>query len=177
MGYILNYFDELSKAMTELSKNEKTIFLGQSCEYPGHALYKTLKDVPMNKRIEMPVAEDMQMGISLGLALNGDIPISIFPRHDFVICGMNQLVNHIDKIPAHAKKECHMIIRTAIGATKPLYPGVQHCQNYTNEFKSIFHNIEVVELLTAEEVVPKFLKMLSNPGIYLTVESMNMYND
>ena len=31
----------------------------------------------------MPVFEDVQMGLSLGMALNGYVPISCFPRFDF----------------------------------------------------------------------------------------------
>ena len=50
------------------------------------------------KLIELPVAEEMQMGMSLGMSFNGIIPISIFPRWNFVLCGMNQLINHIDKL-------------------------------------------------------------------------------
>ena len=39
----------------------------------------------------------MQLGMSLGLAMDGNIPISIIPRWNFILNGMNQLVNHIDK--------------------------------------------------------------------------------
>ena len=38
------------------------------------------------------------MGMSIGLALNGYIPITCFPRFDFLILAFNQLVNHLDKI-------------------------------------------------------------------------------
>ena len=38
------------------------------------------------------------MGMTLGLALEGYIPVSCFPRFDFLILALNQLVNHIDKI-------------------------------------------------------------------------------
>mgnify|MGYP001349108252 CR=1 FL=1 len=38
------------------------------------------KDVSPNKKIELPVAEEMQMGITLGLAMEGNTPISIFDK-------------------------------------------------------------------------------------------------
>ena len=44
-------------------------FSGQAVEYPGTAMTNTLKNVP-KKLIEIPVAEEMQLGISNGLALN-----------------------------------------------------------------------------------------------------------
>ena len=52
--------------------------------YSGNAIYNTLVKVP-KKKIEMPVFEDVQMGLSLGMALNGYVPISCFPRFDFLI--------------------------------------------------------------------------------------------
>ena len=45
----------------------------------------------------MPVFEDTQMGMTLGLALEV-FPVSCFPRFDFLVLGMNQLINHLDKI-------------------------------------------------------------------------------
>ena len=69
--------------MDYLSKKNKTIFIGQAVEYAGTAMSNTLKDVSSNKKIELPVAEEMQMGITLGLAMEGNTPISIFPRWNF----------------------------------------------------------------------------------------------
>ena len=54
--------------------------------------------MPSKKKIETPVFEDAQMGMSIGLSLEGFIPITCFPRFDFLILAMNQLVNHLDKI-------------------------------------------------------------------------------
>ena len=72
----------------------------------------------------MQVAEDMKMGISIGMALDGLIPISIYPRVDFLLCAINQLVNHLDLIEEMSNGEFipGIIIRTQIGNTKPLYP-------------------------------------------------------
>ena len=43
----------------------------------------TLKNVKKNKKIEMPVTEEMQMGITTGLMMAGYTPVSIFPRWNF----------------------------------------------------------------------------------------------
>ena len=70
--------------MNYLAKNDETIFIGQAVEVPGTSMYNTLKDINPNKLIELPVAEEMQMGMATGLALNGNIPICIFPRWNFL---------------------------------------------------------------------------------------------
>ena len=44
------------------------------------------------------------MGISTGLALNGFIP-DCYPRFDFLILALNQLVNHLDKLDKMSSKQ------------------------------------------------------------------------
>jgi pyruvate/2-oxoglutarate/acetoin dehydrogenase E1 component len=58
----------------------------------------TIGDVPKDKLIELPVMEESQMGMSLGMAMAGDFVITFYPRWDFLICATNQLVNHVDKL-------------------------------------------------------------------------------
>ena len=48
------YFDELKRAMEWLSQQDDTLFLGQAVEYPGTAMFNTLKDIPSEKLIELP---------------------------------------------------------------------------------------------------------------------------
>ena len=66
----------------------------------------------------MPVTEEMQMGITTGLMMAGYTPVSIFPRWNFLLLAMNQLVNHLDKfnIMTNGKYKSKAIIRTGIGS-------------------------------------------------------------
>ena len=93
------YGIELKKAMEMLAQDERVLFLGQTVGFPGSRFtYKTFKDIPLEKRIELPIIEEAQMGICAGLALGGYIPVSVYPRFDFVLLAANQLVNHHDKL-------------------------------------------------------------------------------
>jgi pyruvate/2-oxoglutarate/acetoin dehydrogenase E1 component len=47
------------------------IFVGQAVEYQGTAMKSTLIGVPPTQLMEVPVEEDFQMGLCIGLALNG----------------------------------------------------------------------------------------------------------
>ena len=94
----MDYKEQTKKAMEMFAKDERTIFLGQTVCYPGSPMHMSFEDVPAEKKLELPVAEDMQMGMSIGLCLEGFIPISIYPRIDFLILAMNQLINHLDKV-------------------------------------------------------------------------------
>ena len=110
------YFDELKRAMEFLGEQPDTFFLGQAVEYKGTAMTNTLKGVSREKLLEMPVDEEMQMGITNGLALNGTVPISIYPRWNFLLLATNQLVNHLDRMTeySHGEYVPKAIIRTSI---------------------------------------------------------------
>ena len=87
------YFDELKRSMDYLGSKHDTIFMGQAVEYAGTAMTNTLRDIDRGKLLEIPVNEDMQMGMANGLALNGYVPVSIFPRWNFLLLATNQIVN------------------------------------------------------------------------------------
>ena len=91
------YIDEVNKGMEYLNSHEDTIFIGQAIEYKGTALTHQVKDFDESKKLELPVAEEFQAGFALGLALDGYIPVSMYPRMNFIILAMNQIVNHLDK--------------------------------------------------------------------------------
>tara|TARA_B100002019_G_C21152734_1_gene539081 strand:- start:272 stop:811 length:540 start_codon:yes stop_codon:yes gene_type:complete len=175
------YFDELKTAMNWLAGREDTLFIGQAVEYPGTAMFNSLKQVDINKRIELPVFEDTQMGMSIGLALNGFKVISIYPRWNFLICATNQLVNHVDKFPLIGGKNNRnsIIIRTAVGSQRPLHPGYQHIGNYTEAFKNMLNTVEVIELKEVDEIMPAYQKAYErDDGISsLIVEHMDFYNE
>src|ERR1700691_838803 len=70
----MKYFDEMCRAMEFLAQDKRTIFLGQAVACPGTAMSNTLKNVDPKKLLELPVTEEMQMGMSTGLALGGHVP-------------------------------------------------------------------------------------------------------
>ena len=172
------YKDELTKSMELLAQNEKVIFLGQAVSYPGSVMYGTLEKIADSKKIELPIMEDTQMGMSIGLSLIGYIPVSIFPRFDFLICATNQLINHLDKIKhlSNHHFEPKVIIRTAIGSTKPFYPEIQHCSDYTEAFEVMCKNIEVVKLKKSEDIFPAYRKALERDESTLLIEISDLYN-
>ena len=98
---------------------------------------QTLNDISIDKRIEMPVAEELQMGMSIGLALNGFLPICIFQRMDFIPRAMDQIVNHLN-IFEELSKGLHkpkVIIRTTIGTKYPFDVGLQHSKDLSELIK------------------------------------------
>lgn len=154
----MKYFDELKRSMTWLSSKPETIFLGQAVEYPGTGMSNTLTDVHSSKKLEMPVCEDLQMGITNGLAMTGKIPISIYPRWNFLLLASNQIINHLDKFVSMSEYKPKVILRTAIGSERPLHPQHQHVGDFSDAFSMMLKNIEVIRLDEPEDIFPAYKK-------------------
>ena len=167
--------------MNFLGNQKNTIFIGQAVEMPGTSMSNTLSQIDKNKLMELPVAEEMQMGASLGLAMEGYIPISIFPRWNFLLYGVNQLINHIDKFQVMNGKKIKpkIIIRTGVGSKRPLHPQYQHIGDFTEGFKKMFTNIEIINLKEAKDIFPSYKKAYTRKDNKCTilVEHGDFYNE
>ena len=176
----MTYKQELIRSMEYLAKDKRTIFIGQSVRYSGNAIFNTLSTISNSRKIELPVFEDVQMGMSMGLALDGYIPVTCYPRFDFLILAINQLVNHLDKIEymSENKMKPRVIIRTSIGSKKPLDGGPQHTQDYTKAFKLMLTEIDVVLLNSKKQIFPAFKKALERKDCKSTllIEHGDYYN-
>ena len=93
--FLTSYKSEIIRSMQFLGSKKNSIFLGQSVRVPGNLIFGSLSKVPNKKKVELPVFEDTQMGMSIGLSLNGYLPITCYPRFDFFILSLNQTINHL----------------------------------------------------------------------------------
>ena len=154
----MRYRDELIRSMEWLSEKDNTIFLGQACKVSGHAISSTLEKVPDDKRVELPVFEETQMGVSTGMALEGFVPITMYPRFDFFILSCNQLINHLDKMRDMSKGDMtpRVIIRVAVGSKNPIDAGPQHTQDHSEAFRKMLTDVNVVQLNEPEDIFPAF---------------------
>jgi pyruvate/2-oxoglutarate/acetoin dehydrogenase E1 component len=175
------YMEELTRSMDYLGKLDNTIFIGQSVEVAGTAMRNTLLNIESNKLVEMPVDEDFQMGLAIGMSLTGLVPISIFPRWNFLLLATNQIVNHLDKLKeiTNLTEPGKVIIRTGIGSIHPLHPGPQHTGDFTDAFKLMCPNINVVRLDSTNMIFDEYQKAYErNDGISsMLIEWSDKYND
>ena len=121
------------------------------------------------------------MGLTIGLALDGAVPISIFPRWNFLLLAMNQLVNHLDRMPQISNNGYvpKVIIRTGIGSERPLHPQYQHVGDFTDAFRLMLDNIDVIRLHEPEEIFTAYKKAYerSDGRSTLLVEYSDYYNE
>jgi len=167
--------------MEFLARDERTIFLGQAVACAGTAMSNTLKNVSREKLLEMPVTEELQMGMSTGLALGGQVPITIYPRWNFLLLAVNQIVSHLDKLPiiSEGGYKPKVIIRTGIGSERPLHPQHQHVGDFTDAFRLMCKTVEVIRLDEPEQIFPAYKKALEREDGCSTilVEHGDYYNE
>jgi pyruvate/2-oxoglutarate/acetoin dehydrogenase E1 component len=158
----MKYFDELKRAMSFLAEHPKTVFIGQAVEYEGTGLYDSLSHLPLDKRIELPVAEYFQTGLANGMAIEGMVPVSTYPRWNFLLMGVDQIVNHLDKFTIMSSGKCtpKVIIRVAVGSEHPVDPQCQHKGNFSDAFRTMLKNTEVIELNESDQIMPAYEKAL-----------------
>ena len=155
--------------MEDVSQDSRVVFLGQGCRDAGTFMSTTLTGVPLSRRIELPVAEEMQLGMSIGMALTGYVPVSIFPRWQLFLLAANQAVNHMDKM------QPHVIVRVGIGSTVPLDPGPQHKGDLTEAFRLLMPQTTIVRLESADQIVPEYRNALERKGPTILVEYADKY--
>ena len=163
----MTYRDQITNCMTMLSMRPETIFIGYNILY-GSKVYGTMNHVVPKTCLEMPVAEDLITGVAIGLALQGFKPVLIFERHNFMWLAMDQLLNHLDKIPQMSEDQfmpC-VLIRAIVGSSSPLYPGPQHCGDYTEVFKRLFTSIGIIEVKTWSDI-NKYLEYCDTPRMFI----------
>lgn len=122
--------------MKMLGEQPDFLAIGYNVRYGGKA-GGSLNDVPEEKLVEMPLAENLMLGAAIGFSLDGFVPMVWLERCDFATCLMDSLVNHLDKLSelSNGMHNPGVIIRICVGnSMAPLYTGPTHVQNFYDAF-------------------------------------------
>jgi pyruvate dehydrogenase E1 component alpha subunit len=132
----ISYKEAINQCMTNLGK-EGAIFIGYNVAR-GDAM-GTLKNVPMDQKLETPVAENLMTGLAIGMSFEGFLPVIYFERHDFMLVAADAIGNHIDKIEriSHGEFKVPIIIRAVTADGGPFYSGPTHQQDFTEVFRKL----------------------------------------
>jgi len=172
----MKYGEAIKKSMENLAQNTKVLFIGYNLIH-GSRAYGSLKDIPSNKIIETPVAENLMAGLSTGLAIEGFRPVLIFERHDFMLNALDGLVNHLDKLKGLSNGEYSppVIIRAIVGSKAPINPGPQHMQDFTEAFKKMI-SFPIYEPETSREVLDSYKRAEGLKSAAMIIEKKDLYN-
>ena len=169
----INFKEAVTKAMTELS-DQGAIFIGYSL-IPGDAM-GTLKNVPNTQKIETPIAENLMMGLAIGMSFEGFKPVVYFERHDFMLVAADAIGNHLDKIDRISLGEFKpsVILKTIVDDGGLFYSGPTHSQDFTKTFKTLV-NFPVLVPETADEALDMYRFAMQNSGSTMIVEKKSLH--
>jgi pyruvate/2-oxoglutarate/acetoin dehydrogenase E1 component len=173
----MTYYNELCRAMEAVAEHPRAIFLGQAVAEKGTGMTASFANVSPEKLLELPVFEETQLGMSIGLALDGALPVSVYPRWNFLVCAANQLVNHLDKLPLYSTITLRVIIRVASATPVPLDPGPQHLGDFTDAFRLMLKTVKIVPLVDARRIVPEYRQAMIAERSTILVEYPGRYHD
>jgi hypothetical protein len=164
----MKFKDAVTQGMTELGE-EGAIFIGYSL-LPGDAM-GTLKNVPDDQKIETPVAENLMVGLAIGMSFEGFKPVVYFERHDFMLVAADAIGNHIDKIEriSHGEFKVPIILKTVVDDGGLFYSGPTHSQNFTRLFREMV-DFPVLEPLSSEEALEMYRYAKDSEGPVMIVE-------
>ena len=167
------YRKEIIKSMKYLSAIGKVIFIGQEAK----TFFGTMTDIPEDKIIQLPVMEDAQLGMAIGMSIKGYIPVTLY-RMDFFIIAMNQLVNQLDKINEMSMGEYNpkVIMRVHVGYNHPVDIGPQHDGNYIEGIKKMVKNIDIYDLKDEKDILPSYIKAVQSDRSSILVEYRKLLN-
>ena len=166
----------IQESMKMLAKDDKTIFVGYNVRY-GNKAAGTLNGISESQLLETPVAENLMLGLAIGLSIEGFKPIVYFERFDFILNALDAIVNHLDKIKelSNGEYEPKVIIRAVVGRKqKPFFAGLTHVQDFTESMKRLVA-FPVIKPRSSKELIEVYQKAYKAKESYLIVEEMDNY--
>lgn len=170
----MTYKEAIIQSMKTVEKDSDAVFIGYNvkCGKAGG----TLEGISEDKLIETPVAENLMVGMAIGMSLNGKLPVVYFERFDFILNAMDALINHLDKIEDLSEGEFlpKVIIRCVVGGTKkPLYTGPTHTQDFSWMFSKC--SFPVLNCKTPDEILSAYSTAIKSNKSSMIVEYKDLY--
>lgn len=174
----MKYKDAVKISIDEFAKDEKALVIGYNTKFGSKAM-GILVDVPEEKIIETPLAENLMCGLSVGLSLTGYKPMLYFERFDFILIALDSIINHLDKIGNISKGQYKpkVIIRIVIGGRlKPFFTGHCHTQDFTEAMKALV-KFPVLKPLTSQEVIDAYKFAMESDTSVMVIETKDLYDE
>lgn len=146
---------ELTQAMMDLAKDPKARFIGYGLKRNGAS--GTLAGVPPEQIIETTVAENLMVGIAIGLSMKGYKPLVFFERFDFILNALDAIVNHGEKLSKISEEEFNpaIIYRCVVGnVDRPRFTGPTHTQDFTHAMEAFGLDVKVIR--ASSQIIPAY---------------------
>lgn len=122
----IRYVDGIRTAFdNRLREDKNAVFIGEDIRDPYGGAFKATKQLSalFDKQVlNMPISEACMVGMSIGLAMNGKLPVTEMMFGDFITLGFDQLLNHASKYGWVYGISLPVVIRVPSGAKRGYGP-------------------------------------------------------
>src|SRR5919202_611326 len=176
---VITYRQALTEALREeMNRDENVFLLGEEIGRFGGS-YKVTEGLldefgPM-RVVGTPIAEGGIIGMATGASMTGLRPVAEIMTINFIVVGMDQLVNNAAKIPYMfgGEARCPLVVRTPSGAAHQL--AAQHSQCLEVWFAYV-PGMYVVAPSTPADAKGMLKASIRDDNPVLFVENLVMYN-
>jgi pyruvate dehydrogenase E1 component beta subunit len=176
----MTYRQALSEALREEMQRDENVFvLGEEIGVFGGSYKVTeglLNEFGPTRVLDTPIAEGGIIGLATGASMTGLRPVAEIMTINFIVVGMDQLVNNAAKIPYMfgGEARCPLVIRTPSGAAHQL--AAQHSQCLEVWF-AYMPGMYVVAPGTPADAKGLLKSSIRDDNPILFVENVLLYNE
>ena len=170
------YLQAISDGLREEMRRDESVFcLGEDIGAFGGAFKVTdgfFEEFGADRVLDMPLAENMIIGASIGAAVEGMKPVCEMQFSDFIACGFDQLVNVAGKLHYRQGVSVPMVVRLPSGGG--FSGGPFHSQNPEAWFMQS-PGLKVVAPATAEDAKGLLISAIRDPNPVCYLEHKGLY--
>jgi 2-oxoisovalerate dehydrogenase E1 component beta subunit len=172
----LSFADAITSTLKEVMReDERVIVLGEDVEHGGvFRLTEGLHEEFGGRVIDTPLAESTIIGVSIGAACNGFLPVPEIQFADFIFPAMNQIICEAAKLRYRSRGEwgCPITIRAPYGGG--IQGGLYHSQSVEAFFGNV-PGLKVVVPSTPADAAGLLRAAIYDPDPVLYFEHKAMY--
>jgi len=172
----VTYVEAIRRALEDAMSGDDRVFcLGEDIGYFGGAFKATaglLERFGAERVLDMPIAESLIMGVSIGAAIRGRIPVAEMQFADFVTCGFSQLVNNAATFHYRLGVSVPMVVRLPAGGG--IGGGPFHSKNPEGWFAQA-PGLKIVAPATAEDAYALLRAAIRDPDPVIYLEQKFLY--
>jgi pyruvate/2-oxoglutarate/acetoin dehydrogenase E1 component len=172
----LTYLQAISDGLREEMRRDEAVFcLGEDIGAFGGAFKVTdgfIREFGADRVLDMPLAENMIIGASIGAAIEGMKPVCEMQFADFISCGFDQLVNVAGKLHYRQGVSVPIVVRLPSGGG--FSGGPFHSQNPEAWFMQA-PGLKVVAPATAADAKGLLVSAIRDPNPVCFMEHKGLY--
>jgi pyruvate/2-oxoglutarate/acetoin dehydrogenase E1 component len=172
----MTYLEAISDGLREEMRRDESVFcLGEDIGAFGGAFKVTdgfIEEFGADRVLDMPLAENLIIGASVGAAIEGMKPVAEMQFADFISCGFDQLVNVAAKLHYRQGVAVPMVVRLPSGGG--FSGGPFHSQNPEAWFIQA-PGLKVVAPATADDAKGLLTAAIRDPNPVCFMEHKGLY--